>query len=62
MDKLSAESIASRLDDVADWVHVGDALQRTISFADFTAAIAFVNRIADHAESVQHNPDIMIYL
>lgn len=37
------------------------ALQRTWRFADFRAAIAFVNAVAELAEAEQHHPDISIF-
>lgn len=60
MDKLSTETIEARLADHPDWVPAGDVLQRTFGFDDFVGAMAFVNRVADIAESQQHHPDIMI--
>ncbi len=60
MDKLSQEDIDTRLDEFPDWSQTGDSLQRTLSFEDFLSAMAFVNRIAELAERLQHHPDIMI--
>ncbi len=31
------------------------------SFADFAAAIAFVNRVAEVAEAANHHPDILVH-
>ena len=36
------------------------ALEREFRFDDFRGAIAFVNRVADLAESENHHPDIRI--
>ena len=46
--------------EAAGWPEVGGALERTIRFESFPAAIAFVNRVADLAEEVDHHPDIAI--
>jgi 4a-hydroxytetrahydrobiopterin dehydratase len=35
-------------------------LAREFKFADFAAAMKFVNRLAETAEAVQHHPDIDI--
>ncbi len=43
-----------------DWTETDGALERTFRCADFPAAIAFVNRIADAAEAANHHPDITI--
>jgi len=43
------------------WAEIDGALIREIEFADFVAAIAFVNRLADLAETENHHPDIEIH-
>ena len=35
----------------------GKALTRRYVFADFKAAFAFLTKVADHAESVDHHPE-----
>jgi 4a-hydroxytetrahydrobiopterin dehydratase len=35
----------------------GRALTRTITFADFSEAFAFLTRVALHAEKVDHHPE-----
>ena len=60
MEKLSESEIESRLGDSSDWTEVNDAIQKTFQFDDFVKSIAFVNAAADHAEAVQHHPDILI--
>ncbi len=42
------------------WEEVDGALQREFRFAGFRDAIAFVDRLADLAESENHHPDIDI--
>jgi 4a-hydroxytetrahydrobiopterin dehydratase len=42
------------------WNEVRGALQRGFRFADFEAAIAFVNRLAGVAEAANHHPDIHV--
>lgn len=60
MAKLTQSSIDKRLASLSEWTQTGDAVQRTYDFADFVHAMDFVKRVADHAESVQHHPDILI--
>lgn len=45
----------------SDWQREGDAIVRDFEHDDFTAAIAFVNRVAAAAESAGHHPDILIH-
>ena len=35
----------------------GKALERTYRFKDFAEAFAFLTRVADHAEQVDHHPE-----
>lgn len=44
-----------------NWKIVAGKLQREFEFPDFKSAIAFVNKVADLAESQNHHPDILIY-
>ena len=45
---------------LADWAETEAGLEREFRFDDFAAAIAFVNRVAELAESENHHPDIDI--
>jgi 4a-hydroxytetrahydrobiopterin dehydratase len=42
------------------WREVDGALERELTFESFREAIAFVDRLADLAESANHHPDIAI--
>ncbi len=43
------------------WIQKVDALEREFEFADFKAALAFVNQIGELAESAGHHPDILVH-
>lgn len=60
VEKLTPEGVEGALRGVPEWSEVGEAIQRTFQFPDFAAAMAFVAKVAAHAERVQHHPDIMI--
>jgi 4a-hydroxytetrahydrobiopterin dehydratase len=60
MALLTETEIEERLARVAGWERRGKEIRRTWSFADFRAAMAFVNRVADLAEAANHHPDIDI--
>ena len=45
---------------MADWLEQDEALVREFELASFPAAIDFVDRLADLAESENHHPDIDI--
>jgi 4a-hydroxytetrahydrobiopterin dehydratase len=60
MPLLSDDEIRAALED-GDWRREGDALVRDWRFADFAAAIAFVERVAEIAEQSNHHPDILVH-
>lgn len=60
MDKLSTEQVEAKLAELPQWSLNGDLLQRTFRFDNFIGSMAFVGRIADLAEEMQHHPDILI--
>ncbi len=60
MAKLTPSQIDTRLKPLPEWTLFGDSIQRTYDFADFVKAMAFVQRAAEHAERVEHHPDILI--
>jgi 4a-hydroxytetrahydrobiopterin dehydratase len=43
------------------WRQEGESLVRDDEFADFAAAMAFVNRVAEAAETADHHPDILVH-
>ncbi len=40
------------------WQEVHNTLVKEFSFADFKTALAFVNKIGELAEEVNHHPDV----
>ncbi len=60
MEKLSEAEIKEALTAVKSWTRKGQVLRRTFEFADFAAAMKFVNSVARAAEKAGHHPDIEI--
>jgi 4a-hydroxytetrahydrobiopterin dehydratase len=60
MPKLSSTQAAQRLEGLTGWTLDNDAIRKQYTFADFLAAIAFVNRLAPEAQRADHHPDILI--
>jgi 4a-hydroxytetrahydrobiopterin dehydratase len=60
MPRLSASEIASRMTTLSAWQVESGELVRTFPFADFRAALRFVNQIGALAEEAGHHPDIDI--
>ncbi len=62
MTLLSDEEIDQRLAANQGWHREGgDSIEREWTFADFAAAIAFVDRVAELAEAANHHPDILLH-
>jgi len=62
MSVLSDAEIESRLDGVPDWQAAeGRSIVRELTFADFAAAIAYVEKVAAAAELANHHPDILVH-
>jgi 4a-hydroxytetrahydrobiopterin dehydratase len=59
-DLLRDDEIDSRLED-SEWRREGDEIVRELTFEDFAAAMAFVNRVAQAAEDANHHPDILVH-
>ena len=57
---LNDEEIAVRLRRL-QWEREGDQIVREWRFVDFGGAIAFVGRVAEVAEEVNHHPDILVH-
>lgn len=60
MPALSDIEIQRGLGALPGWSRKGNALTKTFHFAAFPDGIAFIARIAEIAESMNHHPDIDI--
>ncbi len=58
MAALSQSDIETRLRTLPGWRVEGGELTRTFTHNDFRAALAFVNKVGEMAESAGHHPDI----
>jgi 4a-hydroxytetrahydrobiopterin dehydratase len=57
---LSDVEIQRALGALSGWTRRGDALLKTFTFPTFAQGIAFVGRIAQAADAMDHHPDIDI--
>ncbi|OBG60999.1 4a-hydroxytetrahydrobiopterin dehydratase [Mycobacterium sp. E3339] len=60
MTVLTDEQVDAALSDLDGWERIDGALRRSIKFDSFLAGIDAVRRVAEHAESKDHHPDIDI--
>jgi 4a-hydroxytetrahydrobiopterin dehydratase len=61
MSVLTDAEIDRRLAELGDWQRSDDSIAREWKLADFAAAIAFVNQVAELAEAANHHPDILLH-
>jgi 4a-hydroxytetrahydrobiopterin dehydratase len=57
-ERLSDEEIDRRLADLPGWKHEGGEIYKWFKFAGFPEAIAFLGRIVEPAERMNHHPDV----
>jgi 4a-hydroxytetrahydrobiopterin dehydratase len=58
---LTNGEIEPLLASLPGWARSGDSIVKRFAFRDFAEALAFVNRIAGPAESINHHPDVTIH-
>ena len=52
--------IREKLEALPSWTREGRCLARDIVFPGFTDAVRFIGIVADHAERIDHHPDILL--
>lgn len=60
MEVLSGVNIEAKLKSLPGWMLDGSEIKKSYKFKDFITAMAFVNKVAGLAESMDHHPDILI--
>ncbi len=57
MSTFTDEEVAAALEELPGWSVDGDAITKTYEFADFRAALDFMNRAAGPIEEMDHHPE-----
>ncbi|MEM7624228.1 MAG: 4a-hydroxytetrahydrobiopterin dehydratase [Planctomycetota bacterium] len=57
-EPLTHDQIATALENLPGWEHGDDELNKSFEFADFKAALAFINRVGEAAEALGHHPEL----
>lgn len=60
-ERLEDERIDEKLQGLWGWERLGDNVERNFEFKDFDAALAFVNKVAAEAQTMDHHPDIFLH-
>ncbi len=56
--KLSQKEIQDRLAELKGWEIIETKLKKRFTFKNFTESLAFVNKVGEIAEKMDHHPDI----
>jgi 4a-hydroxytetrahydrobiopterin dehydratase len=56
--RLSEAEVTAKLTGLAGWSRAGETITKTFTFAGFPEAVAFVTRLVEPAERLEHHPDI----
>jgi ribonuclease D len=59
-DLLNPDALHHALDRLEGWSGTGEGIAKSYEFRDFAEALAFVNRVGELAEDMNHHPDIEI--
>jgi len=57
MSTYTDDEVAAALEDLPGWSADGEAITKTYEFADFRAALDFMNRAAGPIEEMDHHPE-----
>jgi 4a-hydroxytetrahydrobiopterin dehydratase len=60
MGLLTDSEIATRLAELSGWQRAGDAIEKTFERGDFVGSVAFVDKLVEPAEAMNHHPDVEI--
>ena len=60
MGLLSDDEISTELGRLPGWARDGSNITRTVTLADFRAAMLYVGAVAYLAEQANHHPDLLI--
>lgn len=59
--RVEGAALEALLTSVSGWQLAGDRIRKHLRFADFRAAMAFLNAMAELAESEGHHPDFSVH-
>lgn len=58
-EQLTPDQLQLALSQLQGWhVNADGKLERTFEFGSFMEAIGFINRLAEHAEALDHHPEL----
>ncbi len=61
MPLLSSEEINGQLKNLSGWEFAGNLIFKEFKLNNFKEALAFVNKVGNEAEAMDHHPDILMH-
>jgi 4a-hydroxytetrahydrobiopterin dehydratase len=61
MKVLNENEIHEKLEEISGWIFLDNSIGKEFKLKDFKSAIAFVVKIGDEAEKMDHHPDLFIH-
>jgi 4a-hydroxytetrahydrobiopterin dehydratase len=61
MPLLNGSEIINKLESLNDWIYSNKNISKEYKMSDFKEALAFVNKVGDAAEAMDHHPDILMH-
>lgn len=61
MTLLTTNEINEKLKEISGWQFRNNEIGKEFQLKDFAEALAFVNKVGEIAESMDHHPDIFIH-
>ena len=60
MALLNQEEVQSAIENIEGWIYTDSAIHKTITFDSYMDGIQFINQLAEHAEAINHHPDLTV--
>ncbi|MBS3077171.1 4a-hydroxytetrahydrobiopterin dehydratase [Candidatus Pacearchaeota archaeon] len=57
---LTLSEVSEAMKELKDWSLEIDSISKVLSFGNFKESLAFVNKVGEVAERLNHHPDILI--
>ena len=61
MKVLNENEIHEKLEEISGWIFLDKSIRKEFILKDFKSAVAFVVKIGDEAEKMDHHPDLFIH-
>ena len=59
--RLAADELVAHVARLPGWISAGDRIEKTFTFPDYHATMAFVNAVAWIAHGEDHHPDLAVH-